>query len=369
MTGCGKKKVTAAPPRPAEVAVLTITAEPVTLTQDLPGRTSAFRVAEVRARVSGIVLKRLFTEGSDVSEGQVLYEIDPAPYQASLDSALGTLGRAEANLKTAMAKENRFKQLADTRAISKQDYDDAVANQGSFEADVISGHAAEKTARINLSYTEVTAPFAGRIGISQVTEGAYVQDSAANLLVTIQQIDKLYVDVTQASGEFLRVKEALANGKLKADAAGKAQVQLILEDGRVYPDEGTLEVSDVTVNAATNTVTVRAIFPNPRGDLLPGLFVRARLDEGSSPDAILVPQNAVTRNTKGEPTAMILGANNMAEVRVLKISRSVGNQWLVTEGLKPGEKLIVTNLQKVRPGAPVKPSPFTPALPATAAAP
>lgn len=269
-------------------------------------------------------------------------------------------------MKTAMAKENRFKQLTHARAISKQDYDDAVANQGSFEADVVSGHAAEKTARINLSYTKVTAPFAGRIGISQVTEGAYVQDSAANLLVNIQQIDKLYVDVTQASSEFLRLKEALANGKLKADAAGKAQVQLILEDGRVYPDEGTLEVSDVTVNAATNTVTVRAIFPNLRGDLLPGLFVRARLDEGSSPAAILVPKNSVTRNTKGEPTAMILGANDMAEVRVLKISRSVGNQWLVTEGLKPSEKLIVANLQKVRPGAPAKLSPFVPPPPTPA---
>lgn len=375
LASCGKKKEAGGAPGgpgggpagPAEVAVLTIATAPVTLTQDLPGRTSAFRVAEVRARVSGIVLKRLFTEGSDVVEGQVLYEIDPAPYQAALESALGALARAEANLKTARAKGARSRQLVSAGAISKQDYDDAVANQGSFEADAASGRAAEKTARINLSYTKVTAPFAGRIGISQVTEGAYVQDSAATLLATVQQLDKVYVDVTQASSEFLRLKEALASGKLKADVAGHAKVKLILEDGRVYADEGTLEVSDVTVNAATNSVTVRAIFPNPRGDLLPGLFVRARLEEGNSPEAILVPQSAVTRNTKGEPTTMIVGAEDKAEVRVLKTSRSVGNQWLVTEGLKPGDKVIVSNLQKVRPGAPVKPSPMVaPPAPATA---
>lgn len=367
LADCGKKPAAAPPAGPVEVGVLTIATAPVTLTQDLPGRTSAFRVAEVRARVSGIVLKRLFTEGSDVTEGQVLYEIDPAPYQAALDSALGTLGRAEANLKTAKAKGARSQQLVNARVISKQDYDDAVANQGSFEADVVSGHAAEKTARINLSYTKVTSPFAGRIGIPQVTEGAYVQDSAATLLATVQQLDKVYVDVTQASSEFLRLKEALASGQLKADAAGHTQVKLILEDGSVYAEEGTLEVSDVTVNATTNSVTVRAIFPNPRGDLLPGLFVRARLEEGRAPDAILVPQSAVTRNTKGEPTAMVLGATNLAEVRVLKTSRSVGNQWLITEGLQPGDQVIVSNLQKVRPGAPVKPSPVEPPKgPATA---
>jgi len=353
---------------PMEVGVLTITAAPVTLTRELPGRTSAFRVAEVRARVSGIVQKRLFTEGSDVKEGQLLYLIDPAPYQASLDSARGTLARAEANATTARLKEERYKQLAAAKAISKQDYDDAVANQRSYEADVLSGHAAVQTAQINLGYTKVISPVSGRIGISQVTEGAYVQESQANLLATVQQLDRLYVDVTQASSDLLRLKRDLASGRLKADEAGRARVKLVMEDGSAYDEEGTLSVSDVTVNATTNSVTVRAIFPNSRGDLLPGMFVRARLEEGSSPNAILVPQFAVTRNSKGEPTTMVVGANGMAELRVLQTPRTVGNQWLVSAGLKPGDQVIVDNLQRVRPGAPVKPSPVAASavIPATA---
>jgi membrane fusion protein (multidrug efflux system) len=374
LTSC-EKKLAGGPPGggpggpggPLDVGVLTSVAAPVTFTHDLPGRTSAIRVAEVRARVSGIVLKRLFTEGSDVAEGQVLFEIDPAPYQAALDSALGTLARAEANVATARAKQERYKQLVTAHAISKQDYDDALANQGSYEADVISGRAAVQTARINLGYTRVTSPVAGRIGLAQVTEGAYVQDAAATLLATVQQLDRIYVDVTQASNELLRLKRDLKDGKLQADEAGQARVKLILDDDTIYADEGTLQVSDVTVNASTNSVTVRAIFPNARGELLPGMFVRARLEEGSSPDAILVPQSAVTRNTKGEPTAMVVGANSMAELRVLKTSRSVGNQWLITGGLKPGDQVIVSNLQKIRPGAPVKPSPAGPTpAPATA---
>jgi membrane fusion protein (multidrug efflux system) len=356
VAGCGKKQ--APPPSgPPEVGVLTIATAPVALTQELPGRTSAFRVAEVRARVSGIVLKRLFTEGSDVTEGQVLYQIDPAPYQAALDSAQGTLARAEANATTARLKEQRYQQLVTAHAISKQDFDDAVANQGSYDADVVSGRAAVQTAQINLGYTRVTSPISGRIGISQVTEGAYVQDSAATLLATVQQLDPVYVDVTQASGDLLRLKRDLASGKLKSDGAGHAQVKLILDDGSVYAQEGALQLSDVTVNATTSSVTVRAIFPNPNGDLLPGLFVRARLEEGSTPDAILVPQLAVTRNTKGQPTALVVGAESKVELRVLQTARAVGNQWLVSDGLKPGDQLIVDNLQHVRPGAPVKPVP------------
>jgi membrane fusion protein (multidrug efflux system) len=346
-----------------EVSVLTITPAPVTLTQDLPGRISALRVAEVRARVNGIVLKRLFTEGSDVTEGQVLYEIDPAPYQAALDSALGTLARAEANATTARLKEERYKQLLGAKAISKQDYDDALANERTYDADVLSGKAAVQTARINLDYTRVTSPVAGRIGISQVTEGAYVQASVANLLATVQQLDHVYVDVTQASSELLRLKRDLASGRLKADESGKARVKLIHEDGEIYPEEGTLSASDVTVNATTNSVTVRAIFPNPRVDLLPGLFVRARLEEGSSPDAILVPQLAVSRNSKGEPTTMVVGANSTVELRVLQTPRAVGNQWLVSAGLKPGDQVIVDNLQRIRPGAPVKVAPAAPPPP------
>ncbi len=370
VAGCGPKQAGApagfgGPAGPMEVSVLTVTPAPVTLTQDLPGRISAFRVAEVRARVNGIVLKRLFDEGTDVKEGQVLYEIDPAPYQAALDSALGTLARAEANATTARLKEERYRQLLAAKAISKQEYDDAQANQRTYDADVLSGKAAVQSARINLDYTKVTSPVSGRIGISQVTEGAYVQAANATLLATVQQLDQVYVDVTQASSELLRLKRDLASGRLRADDAGKARVKLIHEDNTIYPEEGSLEVSDVTVNISTNSVTVRAIFPNPRGELLPGLFVRARLEEGSSPEAILVPQLAVSRNSKGEPTTMVVGANGTVELRVLKTERAVGNQWLISSGLKAGDQVIVDNLQKIRPGAPVKVAP-TPATPATA---
>ena len=368
--GCGNKQAGAPPGMggggPLEVNVLTVVSSNVTLTHDLPGRISAYRVAEVRARVNGIVLHRLFTEGADVKEGQLLYEIDPAPYQAALDSARGTSARAEANLTTAKLKEERYKELLVAKAISKQDFDDAVANAGTYEADVLSGKAAVQTAQINLDYTKVTAPVAGRIGISQVTEGAYVQASVANLLATVQQLDPVYVDVTQASGELFRLKQELASGRLQADDSGKARAKLIYEAGEIYPEEGTLQFSDVTVNATTNSVTVRAIFPNPHADLLPGMFVRARLEEGNRPDAILVPQLAVTHNTKGEPTALVVAANGTAELRVLQIPRAVGNQWLVSSGLSPGDKVIVDNLQRVRPGAPVKVVATAPPATATA---
>jgi membrane fusion protein, multidrug efflux system len=263
-------------------------------------------------------------------------------------------------------KEERYKQLLAAKAISKQDYDDALANQRTFDADVLSGKAAVQMARINLDYTKVTSPVAGRIGISQVTEGAYVQAATATLLATVQQLHRVYVDVTQASSELLRLKRDLASGRLNADESGKPRVKLIHEDGEIYPDTGTLETSDVTVNAMTNSVTVRAIFPNPRGELLPGMFVRARLEEGTTPDAILVPQLAVSRNPKGEPTAWVVSANGTAEVRVLQTPRAVGNQWMVTAGLKPGDQVIINNLQKLRPGAPVKVAPASPLPPATA---
>ncbi len=373
LTACEKKAegppaAAFGPQGPMEVGVLTVAPTEVTLTQDLPGRIYAFRVAEVRARVDGIVLKRLYTEGSDVKEGQVLYEIDPAPYQAALDNAEGTLARAKATLAHAQAslslaklKEERYKSLLETSAISKQEYDDAQASLRmgeadvqSGEAEVQSGEAAVKSARINLDYTKVTSPVAGRIGISQVTEGAYVQAANATLLATVQQLDRVYVDVTQPSSELLRLKRDLASGRLKADATGKARIKLVYENGDIHPEEGTLEVADVTVNEMTNSVTVRAVFPNTRRDLLPGMFVRARLEEGSQSDAILVPQLAVSRNSKGEPTALVVGGDGNVELRVLETPRTVGNQWLVTSGLKAGDQVIVNNLQKIRPGIPVK---------------
>jgi len=364
IAGCKKKPAgplgMGGPMGPMEVGVLTIAPTKVTLTQDLPGRVSAFRMAEVRARVNGIVQKRLFNEGGDVTERQVLYEIDPAPYQAALDSAAGALARAEANAETARMKEERWRQLVAAKTVSKQDYDDALASQRMADADILAAKAAVQTARINLDYTKVVSPIAGRIGISQVTEGAYVQAGTATLLATVQQLDRVYVDVTQASSELLRLKRDLASGKLKSDEKGKARVKLIQENGEIYAEEGTLEVSDVTVNAMTNSVTVRAIFPNPRGELLPGMFVRARLEEGSSPDAILVPQLAVSRNPKGEPMTLVVGAKDMVEPRVLETPRAVGSQWLVTAGLKAGDRVIVNNLQKIRPGMPVKPVPAEP---------
>lgn len=371
LTGCGRTPSGPPPAAPGamgplEVNVLTVATQPVTLTQDLPGRISAIRVAEVRARVSGIVLKRLFKEGSDVKEGQVLYEIDPAQYEASLDSALGTLARAEASLNSAQLKLNRMKSLIDSHAVSKQDYDEASGSQKVNQAEVLLGKAAVKTARINLDYTKVTSPITGRIGLSQVTEGAYVRTDQATLMATVQQIDRVYVDVNQPSSDLLRLKHALASGRLKADAAGQPSVKLVYENGDIYPEEGTLEVADVTVNTLTNSVTVRAVFPNPRGDLLPGMFVRARLEEGTTPDAILVPQLAVSRNSKGEPTAMVVGAESKVELRILETPRAIGNQWLVTSGLKAGDQLIINNLQKIRPGVPVKVAADAPASPTSA---
>lgn len=360
LAGCGRKPPAGAggPPKgPLEVGVVTIAPTSVTLTEDLPGRTSARRVAEVRARVSGIVQKRLFTEGGDVAEGQLLYQIDPLPYEAALKNAEGTLARAEANAASAQAQEERSRRLVETGAISKQEYDNSLASFRAYQADVLAGQGSVQTARINLGYTRVAAPISGRIGISQVTEGAYVQDSAATLLATVQEIDHIYVDVTQPSSQLLRLRRSVASGKLQTDAAGHARVKLLLEDGAAYPEEGALQLADVTVSATTSSFTVRVLFPNPRGDLLPGMFVRARLEEGSDPGAILVPQLAVTRNTKGEPTALVVGADGKAELRVLETPRAIGNQWLVSEGLKAGDKLIVDNLQKVRPGTPVKPGP------------
>jgi membrane fusion protein (multidrug efflux system) len=356
VSGCGRQPPPPAP-RPLEVGVITITTAPVLLTQDLPGRVNPLFVAPVDARVSGIVQKRLFREGALVRQGDVLFQIDPAPYEASLKTAQGTLAAAQANVISTRLLSERDAPLVASGAVDKQDYDNAVANFHAYEGDVLSDQGSVQTAKINLGYTRVIAPISGRIGISQVTEGAYVQDGSATLLATVQELDRVYVDVVQTSGALLAVKRDLASGRLKTDIMGDIQVKLILEDGSVYPQEGVLQLSDVTVSTTTSTVTVRSIFPNPREELLPGMFVRAQLDEGSTPNAILVPQLAVTHNTRGEPTALVVGPDDKVEMRVLKTSRAVGNQWLVSDGLKPGDQLIVDNLQKLQPGMAVKPSP------------
>jgi membrane fusion protein (multidrug efflux system) len=352
---------------PVEVGVVTVTPTAVTLTRELPGRTSAFRVAEVRARVNGIVLKRLFTEGSDVKEGQKLFLIDPAPYQAALDGAKAALARAEANVANARLQAERYADLVKDKAVSRQEYENATAALKTADADVAAARAAEQAARINLGYTTVTSPVSGRIGRSAVTEGAYVQAGQATLLATVQQLDPVYVDVTQSTSEVMKLRRDLESGKLQSAGQGKAKVRLVTEDGREYGPEGTLQFADVTVDPSTGSIALRALFPNPKGELLPGMFVRARLDEGVNPQALLVPQPGVTRDQKGLPTALVVTAEKKVERRQLVTDRAVGDAWLVTAGVKPGEQVIVEGLQKVRPGASVNPVPATAAAPKQAA--
>ncbi|EPF6561186.1 multidrug efflux RND transporter periplasmic adaptor subunit SdeX [Serratia marcescens] len=355
LTGCNDKETQqqGAHQQAPEVGVVTLKAEPLNITTDLPGRTAAYRIAEVRPQVSGIILKRNFVEGSDIKTGTSLYQIDPATYQASYDSAKGDLAKAQASASIARVTVNRYKPLLGTSYISKQDYDNAVSTLQQADAAVVAAKAAVETARINLAYTKVTSPISGRIGKSAVTEGALVSNGQATALSTVQQLDPMYVDVTQSSTDFLRLKQELASGALKQEN-GKAKVKLMLENGAEYAQEGTLEFSDVTVDETTGSITIRALFPNPNDTLLPGMFVRARLDEGVRSDALLVPQQGVTRNPRGEATALVVGADDKVELRTLKADQAIGDKWLVTDGLKAGDRVIVTGLMKVQPGAQVK---------------
>jgi membrane fusion protein, multidrug efflux system len=371
LLACGRPP--AGPPQgpqgPVEVGVVVVAASAVPLSRELPGRVSAFRVAEVRARVNGIVLKRHFTEGADVRAGQPLFTIDAAPYRAALASARAQLARAEASLASARLQAQRYGELVESNAVSRQDYDNAAAAQKAGEAEVAAAQAAVEVATINLGYTSVTAPVAGRIGRSAVTEGAYAQAGQATLLATIQQLDPVFVDVAQSSVELLRLRRALESGQLHRTGSQAAQVSLVLEDGSSYGATGALQFSDVTVDGSTGSVTLRALFPNPQAVLLPGMFVRARLDEAVDPQALLVPQLAVARSPTGEATAMVVGEGGKAELRALKADRAVGNSWLVTSGLRPGDQVIVSGLQKIRPGAPVKAVPAAASAEPAAAAP
>jgi membrane fusion protein (multidrug efflux system) len=354
ITGCGKKTTTSAPPPPPEVGVVVIKPERVSLTTELPGRTSPYLIAEVRPQVGGIIKKRLFTEGSDVKAGQVLYQIDPATYQAAFASARAALARAEATLNTVRLKAGRYRDLVGINAVSQQDNDDAQASLKQAEADVATAKAAVETARINLAYTRVTAPISGRIGRSTVTDGALVTGSQPTALATIQQLSPIYVDVTQSSAELLRLKQNLANGVLKKGSSAQAPVKLLLEDGSSYPLTGTLKFSEVTVDQSTGSVTLRALFPNPKQSLLPGMFVRAILEEGVDENAILIPQRGVTRNPKGDAMVMVVGAGDKVEPRTIKVVRTVGDNWLVSEGVKAGDRVILEGIQKARPGTTVK---------------
>jgi membrane fusion protein (multidrug efflux system) len=359
MTGCGKKTA-AGPPQagPPEVGVTIVQPKPVALTTELPGRTSPHLIAEVRPQVNGIIQKRLFSEGSDVKAGQVLYLIDPATYQAAFASAKAAEARSEATLGTVRLKAQRYSDLVKIKAVSQQDNDDAQAALKQAEADVAAAKAAVETARINLAYTRVTAPISGRIGRSTVTDGALVTANQPAALATVQQLDSVYVDVTQSSAELLRLKQSLATGLLKKDGASQARAKLLLEDGSAYPLAGSLKFSEVTVDQSTGSITLRAVFPNPQQTLLPGMFVRAIVEEGVNPQAILVPQRGVTRNPKGEAMVMVVGAEEKVEPRVIKVARTVGDNWLVSDGLKAGDRVILEGIQKARPGTTVRTVPF-----------
>ncbi|ELX2476812.1 multidrug efflux RND transporter periplasmic adaptor subunit AcrA [Salmonella enterica] len=353
LTGCDDKQDQQGGQQMPEVGVVTLKTEPLQITTELPGRTVAYRIAEVRPQVSGIILKRNFVEGSDIEAGVSLYQIDPATYQATYDSAKGDLAKAQAAANIAELTVKRYQKLLGTQYISKQEYDQALADAQQANAAVVAAKAAVETARINLAYTKVTSPISGRIGKSSVTEGALVQNGQASALATVQQLDPIYVDVTQSSNDFLRLRQELANGSLKQEN-GKAKVDLVTSDGIKFPQSGTLEFSDVTVDQTTGSITLRAIFPNPDHTLLPGMFVRARLQEGTKPAALLVPQQGVTRTPRGDATVLVVGADNKVEIRQIVASQAIGDKWLVTDGLKAGDRVVVSGLQKVRPGAQVK---------------
>ncbi|EIK9918821.1 multidrug efflux RND transporter periplasmic adaptor subunit AcrA [Salmonella enterica subsp. enterica serovar Infantis] len=353
LTGCDDKQDQQGGQQMPEVGVVTLKTEPLQITTELPGRTVAYRIAEVRPQVSGIILKRNFVEGSDIEAGVSLYQIDPATYQATYDSAKGDLAKEQAAANIAELTVKRYQKLLGTQYISKQEYDQALADAQQATAAVVAAKAAVETARINLAYTKVTSPISGRIGKSSVTEGALVQNGQASALATVQQLDPIYVDVTQSSNDFLRLKQELANGSLKQEN-GKAKVDLVTSDGIKFPQSGTLEFSDVTVDQTTGSITLRAIFPNPDHTLLPGMFVRARLQEGTKPTALLVPQQGVTRTPRGDATVLVVGADNKVETRQIVASQAIGDKWLVTDGLKAGDRVVVSGLQKVRPGAQVK---------------
>nr|WP_317205479.1 efflux RND transporter periplasmic adaptor subunit [Janthinobacterium sp.] len=370
LAGCGKAPVAAPPAKVPEVGIYTVTTQALAMNTELSGRTAAYQVAEVRPQVGGLIQKRLFVEGADVKAGTALYQIDPASYQAAYNSARAALNKAKANLLTSGPKVARYKELVAIEGVSRQDYEDAVAASEQAKADVESANAALEVANINLRYTNVYAPISGRISRSSVTPGALVTANQAAALSTVQQLDPIYVDVTQSSNEMLRLKRELESGSLKKAGAGQAKVTLMLADGTQYAQAGKLQFSDVSVDPGTGNVTLRALFPNPKGDLLPGMYVRAVLESGLNENAIVVPQQGVTRNPKGQATALVLNPEGKVEQRILTTGATMGDKWLVTSGLAAGDRVIVEGLQKVKPGAQAnaaKPAAVAAATPAGAA--
>jgi membrane fusion protein (multidrug efflux system) len=357
LSACGGGGEQPAPAGPPEVGVVTIRTESVVLSSELPGRTSAYESSEVRPQVNGLILERLFTEGDQVRAGQALYRIDPAPYEAQVASARAALGRARSAIASTSALARRYSELVKINAISRQDAENAVVGAQQAQADVAAQQAALRSAQIDLARTTIRAPISGRIGRSTYTTGALVSASQADPLTTIQRLDPIFVDIQQSSADVLRLRQQMLSGELSR-GGGAARVRLKLEDGSTYPEEGVLKFTDVTVDPATGSQVVRAQFPNTRGLLLPGMYVRAELVEGTRSNGILVPQSAVSRDEKGSPTVMVAGAQGKVEMRKLTAPRTVGTNWLVTAGLKPGDKVIVEGAQNLRPGATVKPVPM-----------
>lgn len=344
---------------PPQVAVITVKAEDVPITNDLPGRIAATRTAEVRPRASGILIERVFQQGSLVKEGDVLYRIDPAPFKVLVDSAEATLRRAKAVQAQAKNETIRQEQLKKSNVSSAQNYDDAVAKLAQADADVAIAEAGLATAKLNLEYTEVKAPISGRIGRALITEGALVSTNGTENLATIQQLDPVYADFTQSATDLIRLRKALEDGALMADN-NSADVKLMLDDGSVYPQSGKLLFSEAAVDASTGQVTLRGEFPNPDGDLLPGMYVRVQIEQGIEKGAVLVPQQAVQRDASGSALVYVVSADNKAGPRPVRIGRAAGTRWVITDGLKDGEKIIVEGFQKVQPGAEVVPSDWDP---------
>lgn len=352
--GCGRRTEAQPAAVVPEVATVTIQPQRVELTTELPGRTSAYRIAEIRPQVSGIIQKRLFEEGSDVKAGQALYQIDPAPFQVVLDSAKASLGKAQANLPSIRLKVERYKDLIVDKAVSQQDYDDAVAAVEQAKAEIEYWKAQVEAARINLNYTRVTAPFAGRIGKTNVRTGTVVTAYQSQPFVTVQQLDPIYVDVVQSSADLLRLRRSYETGQISADVGNERKVRLVLEDGTPYSLEGKLQFRDVTVDPTTGSYTVRILVPNPNHLLLPGMFVRAVVQEGVAEQAILAPQQGVSRTAKGEPVALVVDETDTVQQRMLALNRAIGDQWLISSGLSAGERVIVEGMLNVRPGAVVR---------------
>jgi membrane fusion protein (multidrug efflux system) len=356
LAGCGGKP----PQRPTqtpEAGYVVMQAQPAPLSTELPGRTSPFAISEVRPQVGGIIQKRLFTEGANVKKDQLLYRIDPAPYKAALDQSKAQLASVEANLVTAKAKADRYRDLVKIKAVAQQDFDDAQATYLQAEASVQQAKATLETAQINLGYTDIRSPISGRAGISTLTEGALATAGQTNALTTIQTLDPIYVDVTQSTAELLRLEGQIRSGQARKDAPLSANIKLTLEDGSIYPLEGKLQFTDVTEDPSSGSVTIRAVFPNPQGVLLPGMFVRARLDEALAPNAILVPQQGVTRDPKGGATVFVIDNQNKAQLRPIQTGQAIGSNWLVISGLQPGDRVVTEGLQRMQNGVTVRPVP------------